>query len=212
MARISWERLAAFAGVSFVVFYIVAFSLGIEVGRGEREILDYYGDSGHRTREAVAFLLLAGAGLDLLVFATALRAVIARTEPAPAVLSSLAWVGGAVGAALLMAGNSISRATAFAAMDDEFRVVPDTRNTFEDAGFLLFWSGSIAAILLVLAVSLAALRYGVLPRWLGWAGLPAAALLTLAFLGFLVFGIWLLAVSVALVVRRQDATVATQPP
>ena len=59
---------------------------------------------------------------------------------------------------------------------------------FEDAGLLLLASGAIAAMLLVVAVSLAALRYGVLPRWLGWAGLPAAALLPLAvaFVGFLV--------------------------
>jgi hypothetical protein len=65
-------------------------------------------------------------------------------------------------------------------------------------------SGALAAILLVTAVSLAALRYGLLPRWLGWAGFPAAALLPLAigFVGFLVFIAWLLAVSAALAFRR----------
>jgi hypothetical protein len=62
----------------------------------------------------------------------------------------------------------------------------------------------LAAIVLVVAVSLAALRYGVLPRGLGWAGFPAAALLTLAivFVGFLVFALWCLIVSVVLAFRH----------
>jgi hypothetical protein len=51
------------------------------------------------------------------------------------------------------------------------------------------------------------LRHGVLPRWLGWAGFPAAALLTLAiaFVGFLVFLVWVLTVSAALALRRSPA-------
>jgi hypothetical protein len=79
---------------------------------------------------------------------------------------------------------------------------------FEDAGLLLLASGAIAAMLLVVAVSLAALRYGVLPRWLGWAGLPAAALLPLAvaFVGFLVPFAWVLAVAVALATRHVPAS------
>ena len=102
---------------------------------------------------------------------------------------------------LVLAGNASSRATAFTAMDDKFRLDPNTRRLFEDTGYLLFVSGTLAAILLVVAVSLAVLRYGLLPRWLGWAGFPVAALLTLAivFLGFLVFALWVLGISAALV-------------
>src|SRR5207249_3145355 len=63
VTRISWERLAALAGLSFVVLYVVAFSLGIEVGDSDRKILAYYANSGHRTKEIVAFFLIAGAAL-----------------------------------------------------------------------------------------------------------------------------------------------------
>jgi hypothetical protein len=63
VTRISWERLAALAGLSFVVLYVVAFSLGIEVGDSDREILAYYANSGHRAKEIVAFFLIAGAAL-----------------------------------------------------------------------------------------------------------------------------------------------------
>ena len=204
MTRISWQRLAALAGLAFVVLYVSAFALGIEVGDRDREILDYYANSGHRAKEIVAFFLIAGAALALIVFATALRSLIARTEQETAMLAALAWAGGIACAVLVLAGNAVSRATAFTALDNKFRLDPNTRRLFEDTGFLLFVSGALAAIVLVVAVSLAVLRYGVLPRWLGWAGFPTAALLTLAivFVGFLVFALWVLTVSAALALGR----------
>lgn len=191
-----------------MVLFVVAFSLGIEVGRSDREIVEYYGDSGHRTKEVVAFFLIAAAALALIVFATALRSIIARAEQETGMLAALAWAGGIASGALLLAGNALSRATAFAAMDDEFQLEPNTRRLFEDAGLLLLASGAIAAILLVVAVSLAALRHGLLPRWLAWAGFPAAALLPLAvgFVGFLAFWAWLLVVGAALAFRRSRPT------
>ena len=208
MTRISWERLAALAGVGFVALYVAAFALGIEVGPSDREILDYYGDSGNRAKEVVAFFLIAAAGLAFLLFAGSLRSLIARVEQESAMLAALAWAGGLACAVLVLAGNAVSRATAFAAMSDEFELDPNTRRLVEDVGFLLFVSGALAAIPLVVAVSLAVVRHGLLPRWLGWAGFVVAALLPLAigFVGFLVFLVWVLAVSAALALRRRPAT------
>jgi hypothetical protein len=199
-----WERWSALAGLTFVASYIVAFSLGIEVGPSDREILDYYADSGHRTREVVAFFLIGGGVLAFLVFATGLRSVLLQAESEPVPLASLAWAGAIASATLLFAGNAISRATAFAAMSDDFELDPDTRRLVEDVGVLLLASGALAAILLVVATSLVALRYGALPRWLGWAGFPLAALLPLGvvFLGFVALWVWVLAASWALAFRR----------
>ena len=210
MTRISWERFAALAGVAFVILYVAAFGLGIEVGDSDRKILAYYANSGHRTKEIVAFFLIAGAALALLVFATALRSLIAKAEQETAMLAAIAWTGGIASAVLVLAGDAVSRATAYTALDDKFRLDPSTRRLFEDTGFLLFASAALAAILLVVAVSLAALRYGILPRWLGWSGLPAAALLTLGivFVGFLVLAAWVLTVSAALALRRSTITAA----
>lgn len=208
MTRISWERLAALTGVAFVVLYVAAFALGIEVGASDREILDYYADSGNRAKEVVAFFFIAAAALAFLVFAGALRSLITSAEQETAMLAALTWAGGTACAVLVLAGNAVSRATAFIAMSDEFQLDPNMRRVVEQVGFLLFASGALAAILLVVAVSLAALRHGVLPRWLAWAGFPAAALLTLAiaFVGFLVLALWVLAVSAALASRRRAAT------
>jgi hypothetical protein len=210
VTRISWERLAALAGVAFVALYVAAFGLGIEVGASDHEILDHYADSGNRAKEVVAFFLIAAAALAFLLFAASVRSLIARAEQESAMLAALAWTGGTACAALVLAGNAVSRATAFAAMSDEFQLDPDARRLVEEIGFLLFVSGALAAILLVVAVSLAALRHGLLPRWLGWAGFPAAALLPLAigFIGFLVLALWMLAVTAALALRRIPAPTA----
>jgi hypothetical protein len=203
--------LAALAGVAFVVLWFSAFALGIEVGASDREILDHYADSGNRAKEAVAFFLIAAAALAFVLFAGALRSLIREAEQETGMLAAVAWAGGTACAALLLAGNAVSRATAFAAMDDEFELDPNTRRLFEDAGLLLLASGTLAAILLVGAVSLAALRHGLLPRWLGWAGFPAAALLPLAiaFVGFLVLALWVIAVSAALAFRRISTRAAS---
>lgn len=208
MRRISWERSAALAGVGFVVLFIAAFALGIEVGPSDREILDHYGDSGSRTKEVVAFFLIAAAALAFIVFAGALRSLIARAEREPSFLAALAWAGGIACAVLMLAGNTLSRASAFAAMEDDFQLDPNTRRLFEDAGLLLLASGTIAAMLLLGAVSVAALRHGALPRWLGWAGFPATVLLPTAvgFLGFLVLAVWVLVVSAVLAVRPSPAS------
>jgi hypothetical protein len=212
MARISWERAAALAGLAFVVSFVAAFSLGIEVGPSDREILAHYADSGSRAQEVAAFFVLAAAALAFLLFAVALRSVIARAERETAMLAALTLASGSVAGALFLTGNAVSRATAFAATEEEFRLDPDTRRLFEDAGLLILVGGALAAILLVVAVSLAALRHGVLSRWVGWAGFPVAALLPLAvaFLGFLVLFVWVLAVSINLLVRRQEP--AADPP
>ena len=208
MRRLGWERWGALAGILYVVLYLVAVALGIEVGASDREIAEYYGDSGHRAKEIAAFFLIAAAALAFVILTLALRTLIVRREGSSP-LAALAWAGGLAYAVLLLAGNAVSRATAFAAMDDVFTLDPDTRRLAEAAGFLLFVSGALAAILLVVAVSLAALRFGILPRWLGWAGFVVAALLPLAigFIGFLVLFAWVLAVSVALALRRPPSGV-----
>lgn len=66
--------------------------MGIEVGASDREILDYYADSGNRVREVVAFFLFAAAALCLLLFSHCVRVVVDR------------------------AGDAVSRTTAFLAI------------------------------------------------------------------------------------------------
>lgn len=195
-------RAAALAGLAYVVLYVAAFTLGIEVGPTDREILEHYADSGARAKEAVAFFLIAAAALAFVLFAAGLRSRIA-----PPILGAVAWAGAVGYAVLTLAGNAVSRAPAFASMEDDFALDPNTRRLLEDAGLLLLASGAIAAMLLVGAVAVAALRLGAFPRWLGWTSVVAAPLLPLAvaFVGFLVLFVWVLAASVALALGARAA-------
>jgi hypothetical protein len=199
--RRGWERSAALAGFVYLVLYVAAFSLGIEVGPSDREILEHYADESARTKEVVAFFLIAGAALAFVLFAAALREIVAGAGQG---LAAIAWAGTIAYATLTLAGNAVSRAPAFAAMDDDFRLDANARRLLEDAGLLLLASGAIAAMLLVVAVSLAVVRNRVLPAWFGWVGFPLAALLPLAvsFLGFVALFVWVLAGSVVLALRR----------
>ncbi len=163
MTRFSTERWAGIAGLGFVVAYVGAFALGIEVGPSDSEILDYYADSGNRAREVVAFFLIAAAALCLLLFSHGVRVVIDRAGPAVSSAARVAFAGGLAASVLILAGNALSRATTFSAMDAEFELEPNTRRLFENAGFLMFVCGALAAILLTAGVAVAALRHGVLP-------------------------------------------------
>lgn len=206
MTWFSTERWAALAGLGFVVAYVAAFSMGIEVGPSDRDILDYYANSGHRAREVVAFFLIAAAALCLVLFSHGVRVVIDRAGLGVSSAARVAFAGGLAGSALILAGNAVSRATAFAATDAEFELEPNTRRLFENAGFLLFVCGALTAILLTAGVAVAALRHGVLPRWLGWASVVTSALLPLAvaFVGFLIFLLWILLVSGVLAFRQGE--------
>ena len=199
---IGWERWAGLAGLAFLAFYIAAFALGIEVGESDQEVLSYYGSSSHRSKEIVAFFFISAAALSLVVLVAALRSLIVKCEERPWSLSAFAWGGGLMAATLVLAGNAVSRAPAFASMDDNFNLDANSARLLNDLGFMLFASATLAAILLVVAVSLAILRYRVLPRWVGWFGFPVALLLPLgiAFIGYLIFALWIVVVGVALLV------------
>jgi hypothetical protein len=213
MARFSAGRWAGIAGLGFVVGQVGAFAMGIEVGPSDREILDYYADSGNRAREVVAFFLIAAAALCLVLFSHCVRVVIDRAASSASSAARAAFAGGLAASVLILAGDAVSRATAFSAMDADFELDPNTRRLFENAGFLLFVCGALAAILLTAGVAVAALRHGVLPRWLGWASVVTALLLPLAigFVGFLVFWLWVLLVSGVLAFRSSHAPAQAQP-
>jgi hypothetical protein len=208
VTRTRWERWAALGGFAFVAFYVGAFALGIEYGSTDREILSHYTDSGSRAKEIVAFFFIAAAALGLILLVSGLRSLMTRAEASPQTLGALTWAGGTACATIVLVGDAVSRAPAFASMDDNFRLDPNSARLLNDTGFLLYVTAALVGILLVVAVSLAVLRFRLMPRWLGWAGFVVAALLPLAigFVGFLVFALWVLAISTALVLPSPSAT------
>jgi hypothetical protein len=93
---------------------------------------------------------------------------------------------------------------ALAAAGDKASTLPTTQtlNVLDNSSFFPFVAG---LGILLLASGLATLRYGgVLPRWLGWAGVILGIATFIPFVGFVAFGLsglWVVAASIVLYQR-----------
>jgi len=209
-----WERWSALAGVLFVALFMVGWSISENGEDTSAKLQAYYTDSGHRTREFVAFFLILAAGLAFLSFLGTLRAAVIRAEAGPGTLSGLVFGPGIVFVALFLTGNAISRAPAALADEKHFKLDGNLAELCNDAGYMLIVSGVTIAAIMVLSVSMSALRTGALPAWLGWAGLIVAVsmLFSIIFFPILIFLAWVLVVSLVMVVAAWRVSGAAPPP
>ena len=71
----------------FVALFMLGIALSNNSGDTTAKLQNYYADSGHRTREFVAFFLIIGAGLAFLSVLVTLRAAVMKAEGTPGTLS-----------------------------------------------------------------------------------------------------------------------------
>jgi hypothetical protein len=208
-----WERWSAVAGVLFVALFAVALALSANTGDNPSEVQQWYADSGNRTKEFVAWFLYIAAAIAFLSFLGTLRDMLVRAEGGPGTLSALVFGPGLAFTVLLVTGVSLFAAPAALGDENDFKLDPNTAEIFSDAGYFVLVAGGMIASIVVLATSMAALRTGVLPSWLGWVGLIVAVvmLFSVFFLPLLVFLAWVLAVSLVMVVAAWRVR-GTPPP
>jgi hypothetical protein len=79
-----------------------------------------------------------------------------------------------------------------------------------DVAWFLNSSGFIGGAALMIAASVIAIRAAVVPRWLGWLSVVAGITVLVSFVGIpqIVWGVWVLAVSVGLFRAERAATSA----
>jgi magnesium-transporting ATPase (P-type) len=209
-----WERWSALAGVLFVALFAVALALSGNTGDTPSEVQQWYADDGNQTKQIVAWFLYVGSALAFLSFLGTLRDMLVRAEGGPGTLSALVFGPGLVFAALYVAGVSLFAAPASLADDTDFKLDPNTAQLFNNAGYFLLVGGVMVASILVLSTSTAALRTGILPAWLGWAGLIVAVAMIFAFffLPILVFVAWVLVVSLVMLVAAWRVRGGAVPP
>jgi hypothetical protein len=209
-----WERRAGWGGIAFVVFSVAwaivvasADLAGFE--SSDEEIRASYAPDGGETGALwLGSLLLALAGVGMLWFLGSLRALLRRAEPSGR-LAAVAFAGGVLLVGLMFVKNSLQLGIA-AAVDWEDVVVEPGAFRLLDAMFLgLIMHEGVTGAVLAAATSIVVLRTGVLPRWLGWAGVGAAVL---AFFSVLIYGLglfallaWVAVVSI-LVLRGTEPT------
>ena len=211
------SRWAPLSGVTFVVLWIAAFLVfGDEVdsNASDAKILAYFGDSGNRDMHVAGFLLILAAGLFFLWFLGVLRGRLVRAEGPGGTLTPIAFGAGLVASALWIAADAFFVAVAFSVDDTKkFHLDPNIFRLTENIGYTLWFSGTTVALVLVLVTSIVSLRSALLPKWLAWLAIVAAAsmLVSFFFFPFLIFLGWVLLVSIVLIWRGNAAAGGPQP-
>jgi hypothetical protein len=204
----SWGSLA---GLLFVVLYVVGNALIFDGPNGDEtpaKFIAYFGDSGHRTRINLGWLL-AGLGLFFLLwFVAALRETVRDVEPRDGMLGSIVTIGGTAYIAVTM--GAIGLAAGVRTMsDDTYRhqVFPEVIHANSDGTYVMHATGTAALSAMIFAFSFVVLGSRVLPRWLGWFGIlaAAAALVSIIFFTIFVWLLWVAAASVVLFLHHRKA-------
>ncbi len=197
--------LAALAGVGFCLLGILGtlvYPSGPDVFGEPAAIASLYKDNENGVLAADAIYLLSGT--LLLVFAGYLRSVVARVEAPDGIVASVAFGGLVAGAAVGVASASLDLVGALR-VGEQGTIAPETAAALSDSSAVLYGTAfPVAAGVGVLAVAVASLRAGALPKWLGAlsAILGVAMLLPpISYIAIIVFGFWALATGVVLFIR-----------
>jgi hypothetical protein len=205
------EWLVPLTGVLFVVLLILSFIVGGEppdVDEPVQEIVDHYVDN--ETEIWVGILIGGLSVVSLMFFAGYLRKVFRAAEGPNGMLSALVLAGAtimAVGAGIDM---TISAALVSAVEDIDPAAVQSLQALWDND----FMPIAIGIVLLMLSSGLSIVKYGALPKWLGWVAIVIAVvgMTPAGFFAFPLGGIWVLVVSILLSVRARAATTATSGP
>lgn len=201
-------RWSPLAGLVFVVLWIIAFAVtsgSPDSGDADTKIIDYYANSGHRTRDIVGLFLVLAASLFFIWFLAALRSRLAAAEGGVGALTSSAFGAGIATTVLWFSGIALFVSPSLARSDtSKFVLNANTYRMLNDAGFALWFGGTTIAAVTVVATAVLSLRAGVLPKWLAWLSFVVAGTLLVAFMfiPILIFLGWVLVVSVVLAWKR----------
>jgi hypothetical protein len=212
MNDVKWERYGPAAGLVFVVLVVIsAFIAGIppQPTDAPGKIYEFYRDH-ERALKAGVFLSGVGA-VAFLWFIASLWSTLRQSR-----LAMVAASGGVATIGFALVSAAITSTTALRIGD----ITPKQAKFFYGLQVNVITMASFSIAALVAATSLAALRAKVFPAWLGWAsaglalawlvaGVGAAserrAVFTYGFVVFLVWLVWVLAISYYVLEPQQRA-------
>jgi hypothetical protein len=199
-------RWASLGGIVYVVLFIVGSIVALDGPTSDEppaKFISYYGDSGHRDRISVGWVLAMLGVLCFLWFLARLRESVVTFGNS--FLSTLVLIGGVFYALTTAVGFSIWMAISTMSDDTYLHAVfPPLIHAASDAGYIIHSAGGVGAATMIVAASLAALRAGRVAGWVGWTGivLGVIGLFSILFFPQLAIAIWLVAASVFLLRER----------
>ena len=204
MSGSRWERWGPLAGIVFVILFVVGLSLNNIPSADDSavKITNFYNDGGDRAQVIIASYLLWLAALFFFWFVASLRARLIAVEGQPGRLTSIAFGGGLVFIAMLMAAAACFASVAGdITFGGEDFVGVDGARFLPELGYpLLIIGGMFAAIAMIDAASILIVRTQLMPVWIGYFGFVAAVALLFAgfFVPMIFLLLWVLFVSIAL--------------
>jgi hypothetical protein len=200
----SWlERWSPFAGLLFVAGWIFTFiSLGDDSGDTAAELVRYAEDRQGRLIAAQIVVLLFVVVLSWFVagLAARVRRIAGATE------TMVVAIAGAAFAVLNVVALTVWFAPLLDLESDSARaaIQAEAYLMFDDFGWVLLGASGVAAGVMAITASLAALRSASVPTWLGALGILAGvvSLATVAFVGIFAWLAWILVASIVLLMRR----------
>jgi hypothetical protein len=221
-------RLGGFLGIGFIVLFVVSILVQGDTPMSNDsadEIRSFFTDN--RDQFLIADFVTGIALIFLfLPFAACLRSILADAEGEPGVCSRLFYAGAILTLAI---GGSASIGQCALAMGASDPAIDDSGIKLmayaSDYGFAAIGLGFG---LTALSAGILMVMTGVVARWVGYLGLVCAAINVIgaawvidgdpegvlsffSIVGFLVFGLWVLGISVMLL-RRPQADAATMQP
>ena len=195
-------------GILFVVLVIVAFLVSGETPATDdspREIVDFYLDNDDS--QAAGSAVLALGCVALIFFLGTLRRSLRAAAGDDGGLSTVVLLGGVV----LAVGASIFAGIGFTLGDAADELPPSAILTLNALNSDMFFTVAVGTAVFNLALALAVLRHGGLPRPLGWVALVIgiAGLTPLGFFSFLATGIVIVWASVALMMKPETGAGST---
>jgi hypothetical protein len=199
------KRWAPLTGVAFVVLLVISFILSGSTPDPDdpaQKVVSFYND--HDSKEIVSAVIGAYAMLFFVFFAGVLRATLRRTEPDPATLSTIAFGGGI----LVAVGGLIFAALSFTLGDLADKLDPSAMQALNALSGDFFFPLAVGTAIFLIASGIATVRGGLLPNWLGWAGIVIGVLAVtpVGFFAFLASLVWVLVTAIILATVAEPAT------
>ena len=205
LTRQGWGRLLAPLGGLGVVAGLVALMVSPasdDTGETAAEVVAYA--SSHESWNMAILLFgiasIALGGMFVAGLHARLRSVATETQ------STLVLIGGIAFTLCFATSWIVWMAPLVDMPSDPSRAIAQAEAYlgYDDVGWCLLGSAGVAAALMIVPASVAAIRAG-LPAWLGWLGVVAglASLGTVVFLGMFAWMAWIAVASVVLLVARE---------
>jgi hypothetical protein len=200
-------RWAPLGGILFVVLFVIGtlflFSGEPSGDDPPAKFMAWFGDSGHRDRIHVGWLLIGLGVFFLLWFIAALRRAVSSAD-SDGFLTSIVTIGGTIYAALALTAVAVSDGIRTMS-DDTFqhRVYPELIHAADDASWVIHASGAAGMAAMIIAASVAFMSRGIWPRWAGWLSIVVGilSLASIAFFPQFLWLLWILVVSITLFIR-----------